>query len=260
MIRFSIVTITYNAEKVLQRTLDSVRSQTYEGVEHLIVDGASKDQTLAIVEQYKQQSDVSDNGHKVIIQSEPDHGIYDAMNKGLTQASGDYIVFLNAGDSLPTAYTLEEIVHHCRLNEFPENEQPGVLYGNTDIIDAEGRFLHPRRLQPPETLTWRSFRHGMLVCHQAFYARTDIAKNTQYDTRYRFSADVDWCIRVMRESERMGLSLCNTRMVVANYTEEGATTKNHRASLFERFDVMRRHYGLLTTIAMHIWFVIRSFR
>ena len=260
MIRFSIVTITYNAEKVLQRTLDSVRSQTYEGVEHLIVDGASKDQTLAIVEQYKQQSDVSDNGHKVIIQSEPDHGIYDAMNKGLTQASGDYIVFLNAGDSLPTAYTLEEIVHHCRLNEFPENELPGVLYGNTDIIDAEGRFLHPRRLQPPDTLTWRSFRHGMLVCHQAFYARTDIAKNTQYDTRYRFSADVDWCIRVMRESERMGLSLCNTRMVVANYTEEGATTKNHRASLFERFDVMRRHYGLLTTIAMHIWFVVRSFR
>ena len=260
MIRFSIVTITYNAEKVLQRTLDSVRSQTYEGVEHLIVDGASKDQTLAIVEQYKQQSDVSDNGHKVIIQSEPDHGIYDAMNKGLTQASGDYIVFLNAGDSLPTAYTLEEIVHHCRLNEFPENELPGVLYGNTDIIDAEGRFLHPRRLQPPETLTWRSFRHGMLVCHQAFYARTDIAKNTQYNTRYRFSADVDWCIRVMRESERMGLSLCNTRMVVANYTEEGATTKNHRASLFERFDVMRRHYGLLTTIAMHIWFVVRSFR
>ena len=89
MIRFSVITITYNAEKVLQRTLDSVRNQSYEGVEHLIVDGASKDQTLSLTEQYKQQSDASDNGHKVIIQSEPDHGIYDAMNKGLTQASGD---------------------------------------------------------------------------------------------------------------------------------------------------------------------------
>ncbi len=260
MIRFSIVTITYNAEKVLQRTLDSVLRQTYEGVEHLIVDGASKDQTLPMAERYKEQNDTSDNGHKVIILSEPDHGIYDAMNKGLTQASGDYIVFLNAGDSLPDASTLEEIVHHCRLNEFPENELPGVLYGNTNIVDNEGRFLHPRRLQPPVKLTWKSFRHGMLVCHQAFYARTDIAKNTQYDTRYRFSADVDWCIRIMRESDRMGLPLCNTEMVVANYTEEGATTKNHRTSLFERFDVMRRHYGLFTTIAMHIWFVIRSFR
>ena len=258
MIRFSVVTITYNAEKVLQRTLDSVCDQTYEGVEHLIVDGASKDGTLSLVEQYKIKSDASDNGHKVIIQSEPDHGIYDAMNKGLTQASGDYVVFLNAGDFFPAADTLEKIVRQCRLNEYPANERPGVLYGNTDIVDGEGRFLHPRRLQPPAKLTWKSFRHGMLVCHQAFYARTDIAKNTQYDTRYRFSADVDWCIRIMRETERMGLQLCDTRMVVANYTEEGTTTQNHQASLNERFDVMRRHYGLFSTLAMHAWFFIRA--
>ena len=260
MIRFTIVTITYNAEKVLQRTLDSVLSQTYEGVEHLIVDGASKDGTLLLAEQYKAKSDASESGHKVIILSEPDRGIYDAMNKGLTQASGDYIVYMNAGDFFPHADTLEKIVQHCQLNEQPTDELPGVLYGNTDIVDGEGHFLHPRRLQPPAKLTWKSFRNGMLVCHQAFYARTDIAKNQQYDTRYRFSADVDWCIRVMKETERMGLALCNTEMVVANYTEEGATTQNHQASLKERFDVMRRHYGLFCTLAMHAWFVIRSHR
>ena len=260
MIRFTIVTITYNAEKVLQRTLDSVLSQTYEGVEHLIVDGASKDGTLLLAEQYKAKSDASESGHKVIILSEPDHGIYDAMNKGLTQASGDYIVYMNAGDFFPHADTLEKIVQHCQLNEQPTDELPGVLYGNTDIVDGEGHFLHPRRLQPPAKLTWKSVRNGMLVCHQAFYARTDIAKNQQYDTRYRFSADVDWCIRVMKETERMGLALCNTEMVVANYTEEGATTQNHQASLKERFDVMRRHYGLLSTLVMHAWFVIRSHR
>ena len=260
MIRFSVVTITYNAERVLQRTLDSVLSQTYEGVEHLIVDGASKDGTLLLAEQYKAKSDASESGHKVIILSEPDHGIYDAMNKGLTQASGDYIVYMNAGDFFPHADTLEKIVQHCQLNEQPTDELPGVLYGNTDIVDGEGHFLHPRRLQPPAKLTWKSFRNGMLVCHQAFYARTDIAKNQQYDTRYRFSADVDWCIRIMKETERMGLALCNTEMVVANYTEEGATTQNHQASLKERFDVMRRHYGLLSTLVMHAWFVIRSHR
>jgi glycosyltransferase involved in cell wall biosynthesis len=260
MIRFSVVTITYNAERVLQRTLDSVLSQTYEGVEHLIVDGASKDGTLLLAEQYKAKSDASESGHKVIILSEPDHGIYDAMNKGLTQASGDYIVYMNAGDFFPHADTLEKIVQHCQLNEQPTDELPGVLYGNTDIVDGEGHFLHPRRLQPPAKLTWKSFRNGMLVCHQAFYARTDIAKNQQYDTRYRFSADVDWCIRIMKETERMGLALCNTEMVVANYTEEGATTQNHQASLKERFDVMRRHYGLFSTLVMHAWFVIRSHR
>ena len=257
MIRFTIVTITYNAATVVQRTLDSVLCQTYSGVEHLIVDGASKDETLLLAEQYKAKSDASDTGHKVIIQSEPDHGIYDAMNKGLTQASGDYIVFMNAGDFFPHEDTLEKIVQRCQLTELPTDELPGVLYGNTDIVDGEGRYLHPRRLQPPPRLTWRSFRNGMLVCHQAFYARTDIAKNTQYDTHYRFSADVDWCIRVMKETEQRQLALCNTQMVVACYTEEGTTTQNHQASLKERFHVMRHHYGLFTTLAMHAWFVVR---
>ena len=258
MIRFTVVTITYHAEKVLQRTLDSVLRQTYEGVEHLIVDGASKDGTVQMAEQYKEKSDASDNGHKVIIRSEPDRGIYDAMNKGLTQASGDYIVFMNAGDFFPANDTLEQIVHRCRLCEKGSDEWPGVLYGNTDIVDGEGLYLHPRRLQPPVQLTWRSFRQGMLVCHQAFYARTDIAKNVQYDIRYHYSADVDWCIRVMKETERLGLELCNTGMVVANYTEEGTTTQNHRASLKERFWVMSRNYGFLSTVLMHGWFVLRA--
>jgi len=258
MIRFTVVTITFNAEAVLEQTLQSVLRQTYRGVEHLIIDGASTDGTLAMAKAYKASSDTADCGHKVIIHSEPDHGIYDAMNKGLTQASGDYLVFMNAGDSFPENDTLEQIVHRCHLTEVPSDELPGVLYGNTHIVDGEGHFLHPRRLQPPVQLTWRSFRQGMLVCHQAFYARTDIAKNMQYDTRYRFSADVDWCIRVMRETERMGLPLCNTGIVVANYLEEGATTKNHKASLRERYLVMQRHYGVVQTFLLHVWFAVRA--
>ena len=165
---------------------------------------------------------------------------------------------MNAGDYFPQDDTLEQIARRCRLNEMPSAELPAVLYGNTDIVDGEGRFLHPRRLQPPAQLTWRSFRHGMMVCHQAFYARTDLAKNLQYDTRYRYSADVDWCIRVMQEGERAGLSLCNIGLVVANYTEEGATTRHHRESLKERFRVMCRHYGFVSTVVMHAWFVVRA--
>ena len=258
MRRFTVITITYNAEAVLPRTLDSVLCQTYEGVEHLIIDGASTDGTLAMAEAYKRQSDEMGKGHKVIIRSEPDNGIYDAMNKGLTQASGDYIVYMNAGDCFPQPDTLEQIAHRCSLTATPSAELPGVLYGNTDIVDGEGHYLHPRRLQPPDRLTWRSFRQGMLVCHQAFYARTDIAKNLQYDTRYKYSADVDWCIRVMRETERMGLALYNINMVVANYTEEGATTRHHRESLRERYRVMASHYGQVSTFLMHLWFVLRN--
>lgn len=98
MITFSIVTITYNAEGVLKRTLDSVLSQSYPQVEHIIVDGASRDATVSIAEEYQTESERVAPEHVVKIQSEPDKGLYDAMNKGLKRATGDYILFLNAGD------------------------------------------------------------------------------------------------------------------------------------------------------------------
>jgi len=97
----------------------------------------------------------------------------------------------------------------------------------------------------------------MLVCHQAFYARTDLAKRNLYDLSYRFSADVDWCIRVMKEAERQGLPLKYVGMVVVNYLDGGLTTKNHRRSLRERFQVMSHHYGLPMTLWKHFTFLFR---
>ena len=135
---------------------------------------------------------------------------------------------------------------------------PAVLYGDTDIVNEEGRFLRHRRLAAPRRLTWRSFMKGMLVCHQAFYARTDLAKQTPYNLDYRYSADVDWCIRIMREARRRRLPVRNVGGVVVNFLDGGMTTANHRASLKERFRVMCRHYGFVPTCLMHVWFVLRS--
>jgi glycosyltransferase involved in cell wall biosynthesis len=249
------VTITYNAAQVLQRTLDSVLQQDYPDIVHLIIDGASTDGTIQLIDDYVQRSNAADNGHRVQVTSEPDHGIYDAMNKGLRSLDGDYVCFLNAGDFLPASDTVSRMVSQL---DATNDGVPAVLYGDTDIVDDEGRFLHHRRLAPPENLTWKSFRQGMLVCHQAFYARTDFAIATPYDQRYRYSADVDWCIRIMKAAAEENVPLQNLHMVVANYTEEGQTTLHHRESLIERFKVMGRHYGWLSTIAMHFWFVIRS--
>lgn len=256
MITFSVVTITYNAASVLQPTLDSVLMQDYPHVEHIIIDGASKDDTVKIAEAYQQQSDEAENEHTVCIQSEPDDGLYYAMNKGLQLATGDYVVFLNAGDRFPEPDTLDKVVLAAVVGD--GEERPAVLFGDTDIIDEKGNFLCHRRLSPPERLTWRSFRYGMLVCHQAFYARMDIARSLPYDTDYRYSADVDWCIRIMKEGEKRRLLLRNIHAVVANYVQEGQTTIHHKESLRERFDVMRRHYGLVRTLLLHVWFAIRS--
>lgn len=254
MIRFTVITCTYNAAAVLNRTLDSVLSQTYNYVEHLIMDGCSTDATVDMAEKYKHKSDEEDYCHEVVICSEPDKGLYDAMNKGILRATGDYVLFLNAGDTFPSEDTLEMVAGTVGDGE----ALPAVLYGDTDIVDEEGRFLRHRRLSPPQKLTWRSFMHGMLVCHQAFYARTDLAKLTPYNLRYRYSADVDWCIRIMRLAKRKRLPLRNVGAVVVNFLDGGMTTANHRASLRERFRVMAANYGLLPTLAMHAWFVVRS--
>ena len=256
MIKFTIVTCTFNAEHELQRTLDSVFHQSYADVEHLILDGLSSDRSVEMAQTYKQRSDEARTGHEVVVCSERDSGLYDAMNKGIARATGDYIVFLNAGDTFPSEATLEHIAHSIGDGE----ALPGVIYGDTDIVNDEGRFLRHRRLQPPTKLTWRSFRNGMLVCHQAFYALTTLAKDNPYNLNYRFSADVDWCIRVMKEVERRHLTLKNVDEVVVNYLDGGMTEKNHRASLRERFSVMRRHYGLPLTLIMHVWFVVRQLK
>ena len=105
MIRITYVTITFNAAKVLQRTLDSVLSQDYPDIVHLIIDGASTDGTLQLVNDYIERSNASENGHHVQVMSEPDKGIYDAMNKGLRSLDGDYVCYLNAGDFLPASDT-----------------------------------------------------------------------------------------------------------------------------------------------------------
>ena len=257
MTKFSIITITYNAEAFLPRTVESVLSQHYRDIEHIIIDGASTDSTISVAQDYMQRSYAAQNGHEVRIVSETDNGLYDAMNKGLRQASGDYICFLNAGDFFPNANVLDTIVSRS-LTGKSRQQLPAVIYGDTDIVDNDGNFLRHRRLAPPRNLTWRSFRKGMLVCHQAFYARLDIARTVPYDTRYRYSADVDWCIRVMKEAERMGAGLAYVDSVVVNYTQEGQTTKHHRDSLKERYRVMQCHYGAFTTALMHAWFAVRA--
>lgn len=238
--KFSIITVTYNAASVIVPTLESVRAQTYSNYEYILVDGGSKDDTVAIA-----KASGIEFAHII---SERDKGIYDAMNKGIALATGDYLCFLNAGDAFYAPDTLQTIADAIA----DEKELPDVLYGETAEVDENRNFVRMRRLQAPERLDWRSFRNGMLVCHQAFYARRDIAP--MYDLKYRLSADVDWCIKVMKRSKKM----VNVNATVVNYLQNGISLQYHRKSLMERFNIMSKHYGLLPTVGRHIWFVVRA--
>jgi glycosyltransferase involved in cell wall biosynthesis len=237
--KFSIITITYNAASVIEPTLQSVLSQTYTNYEYLLIDGGSKDNTVA-----KAKASGIEFAHIV---SERDNGIYDAMNKGIALATGDYLCFLNAGDAFYGPDTLQTIANAATKEEFPD-----VLYGETAEVDDARNFVRMRRLQAPKELTWRSFKSGMMVCHQAFYAKREIAP--MYDLKYRLSSDVDWCIKVMKQSKK----LVNVNATVVNYLQNGLSLQHHRASLKERFWIMSKHYGFLPTVFRHLWFVIRA--
>lgn len=239
MIKLSVITVTYNAQATLERTLKSVQEQSYPLVEHVIMDGNSKDGTVELIKRYE-------NAQMKWV-SEPDKGLYDAMNKSVQLATGDYLCFLNAGDTFFEADTVEKM-----MNSIPQNQSPDILYGQTVIVNDAGKFLHMRRLQAPEKLTWKSFKQGMLVCHQAFIVKRELFE--PYDVTFRFSADVDWCIRLMKKSK----TIHNTHLTLINYLNEGMTTANHKASLKERYRIMAKHYGHISTFLHHIWFAVRS--
>ncbi|MCM1076760.1 MAG: glycosyltransferase [Bacteroides sp.] len=238
---FSIITVTYNAASTLPATLHSVGEQTCKLYEYLIIDGASTDDTVKIA---------GESGiENMTIVSEPDRGLYDAMNKGLGIARGDYVIFLNAGDSFHNSGVLQLIA-----DTVMDNDYPGIVYGQTQIVDSSRRRIGDRHLTAPSILTLDSFKDGMVVCHQAFIVLRKLVDN--YDTRYKFSADFEWCIRCLQRSHRN----CYIDRILIDYLSEGLTTANHRSSLWERFKIMSMYFGLFPTIYRHIKFFIRNLR
>jgi len=238
---FSIITVTYNAADTILPTIESVREQTCTLYEHLIIDGDSTDKTIEIARL---------NHHPLMrFRSAADNGIYDAMNKGLAEAAGDYVIFLNAGDTFHSPDTLQIIADTIMREDYP-----GVVYGQTDIVDSDRRRIGPRHLTAPENLSLHSFANGMVVCHQAFVALRQIT--SPYDLQFRFSADFDWCIRVLQHSRRNVL----IPEVIIDYLNEGTTTRNRYKSLLERFRIMCYYFGTWSTIARHFRFLVRDLR
>lgn len=242
MPKLSIITITYQAEAYLERTLQSVFEQDCAAeIDYIVVDGASKDRTLEIIEANKKQI------NQFI--SEKDKGIYDAMNKGMQLAKGDYILFLNAGDTFASATTLKNI-----LKELAQN--PDVLYGEAVFVNNEGVHLGlrsevtPHRL--PAGLTWEDFRFGMLVCHQAFIAKRSIAP--LFNLHYKLSSDIDWEIWVLKKSQ----TILKSKAPICHYLMGGASVQNLQRSWKERYEVLKSHFGLLPNLFNHLVIIGRG--
>jgi len=236
----SIITVVYNRIHDLEKTISSIKNQDYHAIEYIVVDGGSKDGTVDVIKKYADQKIIS----KWI--SEKDNGLYDAMNKGLKLASGDFVWFINAGDELFSSNILSLI--------FKNYQSTDVFYGDAMIVDEDGKDIGLRRLSPPENLTWKSLQWGMVVSHQSFIVRREKAVSYKNEL-FPHSADIDWMIRCLKNST----NIVNTQMVLSKFQDDGQSKRTIRVSLKERFKIMVENYGFLRTVFNHFILGIKFF-
>lgn len=223
----SIITVTYNARQTLPITLRSVQEQTWKDWEHIIVDGASTDGTIELIRAYAQDNP------KVRWISEPDEGIYDAMNKGISMAQGEFLIFLNAGDSFWESTTLERLFAKAPA-------EADFIYGEHRYVNLQGEVLPRRRHRPyPQNkLRAEDFRTGIVICHQAMIVRHQLVP--LYDPRIKIGSELDWVIRILRKNPYT----YDSQMVLIRYLIGGKTERHIWRQIWNRTRLVYRHFGI----------------
>lgn len=240
MPKFSIITVVLNDCENLKLTLDSVLGQSFANTEYIVIDGGSSDGSWELIEQHKEHISYS--------VSERDAGLYDAMNKGLRQAKGEFVCFLNAGDCLISPHTLSELAPLA-------DEHTDVLFGEVVFVDKNRNALGTRSQlttqKLPANLNWQSLRYGMVVSHQGLLVRRTIAPAYIADN---LCADIDWLIKVLKASRR------STRFhqSITEYLVGGMSEQRFAHSMWDRFHILGQHFGYLRTTIDHFAIIARA--
>lgn len=203
----TIITVCRNHAKELERTIRSVESQTWQEKEYLVIDGASTDDSLDVIK-----------AHEASITrwvSEPDQGIYDAMNKGVKMAQGEWVIFMNAGDTFAGDDTLQRV--------FGNPLDADVIYG--DVIKGE----LVKKAEAPRNA------HRMFYCHQSAFVRTRCLREFPFDIRHRMSAD----FKQVKQLYLSGKTFLQLDFPVANFDTQGVSNKNRSAGLYDNIQVIR---------------------
>ena len=222
----SVITICYNAAKVLPFTMESVLAQDLKGFEYIIEDGASTDETSEIVESYREKFE--SKGIRFIYRCEPDRGIYDAMNKGVAASTGEYVNFMNAGDCFYGPGVLKHVagvITAARLN----GRQPAVVYGDCAMYEY-GRFYLFQK--SPERI-----EETMPFSHQSVFADRKLLLEHPFNTKYRYSADYDFLL-TMHDLKKEFL---DADTVICIATADGLTSVHYRDTLMESAAILKAH-------------------
>lgn len=232
----SLITVCYNAESLIADTLRSAVQQTYPHIELVIVDGASKDRTVEEAKKFE--------AHIGTLISESDKGIYDAMNKGISAAKGEWVYFLNAGDSFYDERVLED------------------LFSNKDLSAYDLLYAQVRTVNEPtgvnytigEPVTLKDFFNRYPICHQAaFFRRKAFEELGAYDTKYKLLADTEWFARFF--SKRPEKAVYVNRLV-AFYDIQGVSYHKRMKGYLEYMDFGRRHFPFAVYIKNYLMYPV----
>ena len=225
--KISVVTVCFNSARTIGRTLESFFGQDHAAKELVVVDGGSKDETLAIVRSFPADG--------VVVISEPDRGIYDAMNKGLAAFSGDAVGFLNSDDRFKDARSLSAVAATLAHND--------IAFGDLDFIRCHETREVVRRWR---TAAWRKggFRHGWMPAHPTFYCRRAVIEAVgPFDLRYRVAADYDHMLRAMELHDFRAAPVGHVMVEMLQGGESTSGLKSHLHHNLEALDSRRRWLG-----------------
>lgn len=217
--KISVVTVCYNAADLIEDTIKSVVNQTYPDMEYIVIDGKSTDTTSEIINRYQDSISYSI--------SEEDKGIYDAMNKGIAAATGDYIIFMNAGDRFAANDVLEKVAPKLG-NHTVVSGKWNRCYANGIVKSGSPKSINALKVEMP-------------ICHQATFVKLPYHKKTPFDTSLKLSADYDFFYNAWKRHE----SFSYIDEVVVDFLEaQGASSDNIKTSVIEREKAWKGEKGL----------------
>ena len=228
MMLISIITVTYNCEDEIGKTLESVTKQSFKDYELLLIDGKSSDNTIQVANRYK------DKIPNMRIYSEPDRGIYDAMNKGALLANGIYIYYLNAGDTFLDDALLKNVAKWLE-------DGKDIYYGS--VLKGENIESYPKNIK----ILLLTLMEKM-VCHQAIFSKRSLYTTNLYDLKYQICADREWLIRMLKKKasiERMD------RLTICEYDLNGASS-NYEKFSHESLRIAREYVGVIGVFVVRI--------
>lgn len=234
----SIITICYNAEQFIERTIQSVVNQSTPNKEYIIIDGQSTDETMKKINRYADRVD------RII--SEKDAGIYDAMNKGLKMAKGAYITFLNAGDYYVSTDTL------TKIEQTIQRSDANILYGDFILYGAN----RARQYLRSGKLNLNNLKKDFNLCHQSIFVKREIA--SEYDLSYCIKADYKWIIAMAKKYPEHSFAYLPTPIVY--YLRDGFSYKAFMTNITELMRLHREFFGMRQVIKNLDIYLYRSLR